>query len=493
VVLIGDAAHTAHFSIGSGTKLAMEDAITLCSALERHDEIPLALAAYEDERWVDAAKLQKTAETSQRWFEEIRRYADDPMLQLTMSLMTRSKRVTHGNLGLRDAGFIAEVDRWFAERAGCAAELPTPPPMFTPFKLRDLELDNRVVVSPMCQYSASDGAAGDWHLVHLGSRAIGGAGLVMAEMTDVTRDGRISPGCAGLYDDAHVAAWRRVTDFVHRSSRAKIGIQLGHAGRKGSTRRLWEGYDKPLAEGNWELLAPSPLPLHAGLSQVPRPMTRADMDELKAAYVAATERALAAGFDIIEVHMAHGYLLASFISPLTNRRDDEYGGSLPGRMRYPLEVFDAVRAAWPDDKPISVRISAVDWAPGGTTEDDAVEVARLLRAHGADVLDVSSGQTVPHERPEYGRMFQTSFSDRIRHEVGIPTIAVGAIQGWDHINTILASGRADLCALARPHLVDPYFTLHAAAEQGYYAVRWPNQYLSGAPKPPDPDAGKRRD
>jgi anthraniloyl-CoA monooxygenase len=493
IVLIGDAAHTAHFSIGSGTKLAMEDAMVLCDALQRHERIPAALAAYEEERWVDAAKLQKTAETSQRWFEELRRYADDPMLQLTMSLMTRSKRVTHANLALRDPGFIAGVDRWFAEQAGCATRSPAPPPMFTPFRLRELELPNRVVVSPMCQYSATEGVADDWHLVHLGSRALGGAGWVMAEMTNVTRDGRISPGCTGLYDDAHVAAWRKITEFVHRSSHAKIGIQLGHAGRKGSTGRLWESYDRPLAEGNWGLVAPSPLPLHPGLSQVPRPMTRADMDEVKTAYVAATERALAAGFDLLEVHMAHGYLLASFISPLTNRRDDEYGGSLVNRMRYPLEVLDAVRATWPQGKPISVRISAFDWAPGGTTEDDAVEVARLLKAHGADVIDVSSGQTVPHERPDYGRMFQIPFSDRIRHEVGIPTIAVGAIQGWDHINTVLASGRADLCALARPHLFDPYFTLHAAAEQGYFGVTWPNQYLSGAPKPPDPNAGKRRD
>jgi len=493
VVLIGDAAHTAHFSIGSGTKLAMEDSIALCDALLKHAEIPKALAAYEEERWVEVAKLQKAAETSQRWFEEIRRYADDPLLQLTMSLMTRSKRVTHANLKLRDPGFIAQVDRWFAEAAGCDAQGAVPPPMFTPFELRGLVLENRVVVSPMCQYSAEDGVADDWHLVHLGSRAIGGAGLVIAEMTDVTKDGRISPGCTGLYDDRHVAAWRRVTEFVHGNSRAKIGIQLGHAGRKGSTGKLWEGYDKPLAEGNWELVAPSAIPLHPGLSQVPRPMTRADMDEVKAAYVAAAERALAAGFDLIEVHMAHGYLLASFISPLTNRREDEYGGSLENRMRYPLEVFDVVRAAWPEDRPISVRISAFDWAPGGTTEDDAVEVARMLQQHGADVIDVSSGQTVPHERPDYGRMFQTPFSDRIRHEVGIPTISVGAIQGWDHVNTVLTSGRADLCALARPHLFDPYFTLHAAAEQGWFGVRWPNQYGSGAPKPADPRAGKRRE
>nr|MCH9685548.1 bifunctional salicylyl-CoA 5-hydroxylase/oxidoreductase [Deltaproteobacteria bacterium] len=446
----------------------------------------------EEERWVDAAKLQKSAVTSQTWFEEIRRYADDPLLQLTMSLMSRSKRVTHANLALRDPEFMAKVDRWFADANGLADRTPAPPPMFVPLTLRDMTLPNRVMVSPMCQYSAADGRPDDWHLVHLGSRAVGGAGLVMAEMTDITRDGRISPGCTGLYSDEHVVGWRRVTEFVHGNSQAKIGVQLGHAGRKGSTGVLWDGYDMPLPDGNWELVAPSPLPLHPGKSQTPRPMTRADMDAIKAAYVTATERAHEAGFDIIEVHMAHGYLLGSFISPLTNVRDDEYGGSLDDRMRFPLEVFDAVRAAWPDEKPISVRISAVDWAPGGTTAADAVEVSRRLQQHGVDIIDVSSGQTVPHEDPNYGRMFQTPFSDRIRHELGIPTIAVGAIQGWDHINTVLASGRADVCALARPHLFDPYLTLHAAAEQRYYDVQWPPQYLSGAPKPPDPNAGKRR-
>ena len=493
VVLIGDAAHTAHFSIGSGTKMAMEDAITLVKSLQEHDEVRAALRAYEEVRWVDAAKLQKTAETSQWWFEEMKRYADDPLPQLTMSLMSRSKRVTHDNLKLRDEAFIAQVNRWFADANGCAKQDPAPPPMFTPFELRGMRLENRVVVSPMCMYSAEDGMPDDWHLVHLGSRAVGGAGLVIAEMTDVTADGRISPGCAGIYDDRHVEGWRRVTEFVHRHSKAKIALQLGHAGRKGSTGVLWEGYDRPLPEGNWELIAPSAVPLHEGVSQVPRPMTRADMDEVKEAYVAATRRAEAAGFDMLEVHMAHGYLLATFISPLTNRREDEYGGSLDNRMRFPLEVFDAVRAAWPDDKPISVRISAVDWAPGGQEAADAVEVARMLKEHGVDIIDVSSGQTVPEQKPRYGRMYQTPFSDRIRHEVGIPTMAVGAIAGWDHINTILTSGRADLCVLARPHLNDPYLTLHAAAEQGYYDVTWPPQYLSGAPRPPNPNANKRRD
>ncbi|MEM7153468.1 MAG: bifunctional salicylyl-CoA 5-hydroxylase/oxidoreductase [Myxococcota bacterium] len=492
VVLIGDAAHTAHFSIGSGTKMAMEDAITLVKSLQEHEDVRTALRAYEEVRWVDAAKLQKTAETSQWWFEEMKRYADDPLPQLTMSLMSRSKRVTHDNLKLRDEAFIAKVDRWFADANGCAKQDPPPPPMFTPFELRGMRLENRVVVSPMCMYSAEDGMPDDWHLVHLGSRAVGGAGLVITEMTNVTTDGRISPGCAGLYDDRHVEGWRRVTDFVHRHSKAKIAVQLGHAGRKGSTGVLWEDYDKPLPEGNWELIAPSAVPLHEGISQSPRPMTRADMDEVKAAYVDATRRAEAAGFDMVEVHMAHGYLLATFISPLTNRREDEYGGSLENRMRFPLEVFDAVREAWPDDKPISVRISAVDWTPGGIEADDAVAIARALKEHGADIIDVSSGQTVPEQKPRYGRMYQTPFSDRIRHEAGIPTIAVGAIAGWDHINTVLASGRADLCALARPHLADPYLTLHAAAEQGYYGVEWAPQYLSGAPRPPNPNANKRR-
>lgn len=492
VVLIGDAAHTAHFSIGSGTKIAMEDAMALVEAVLAHDEIPAALQSYEDERWVEVAKLQKSAETSQRFFEEVRRYADDPLLQITMSVMSRSKRITHDNLKLRDPGFIEKVDRWFADENGCADVRPPPPPMFTPFTLRGLTLENRIVVSPMCMYSATDGVPDDWHLVHLGSRAIGGAGLVMAEMTDVTEDGRISPGCAGLYNDDHIGMWKRVNDFVHRHSKAKMGIQLGHAGRKGSTGLLWDGHDKPLSEGNWELMAPSPLPLHPGQSQVPRQMTRKDMDELLVAYVRATERALESDFDLLEVHMAHGYLLATFISPLTNHREDEYGGSLENRLRYPLEVFDAVRAAWPDEKPLSVRISAVDWAPGGIEVDDAVEIARALREHGADIIDVSSGQTVPHQRPRYGRMYQTPFSDRIRHEVGIATMAVGAIQGWDHVNTILTSGRADLCAMARPHLYNPYLTLHAAAEQEYFQTSWPPQYLSGAPRPVDPEAAKRR-
>jgi anthraniloyl-CoA monooxygenase len=483
VVLIGDAAHTAHFSIGSGTKLAMEDAIALAHALRQHgDDVPAALRAYEAARWIDVAKLQKTAMTSRHFFETIRRYRHHDPMQLTVALLTRSKRVTHENLRVRDPAFIAAVDRWFADEAGCPPVEPAPPPMFTPLRLRELTLHNRVVVSAMCQYSSQEGAPDDWHLVHLGSRALGGAALVMTEMTNVSADARITPGCAGIYSDAHVGGWKRVVDFVHRHSKAKIGLQLGHAGRKGATKLMWEGIDQPLPEGAWPIVAASPLPYYPH-SQVPRELGRADMDRIVADYVAATERALEAGFDLVEIHMAHGYLLATFISPLTNRRTDDYGGSVDNRMRFPLEVLDAVRATWPEERPLSVRVSASDWAPGGLPEHESVEVARMLAAHGCDLVDVSTGQTVPDARPMFGRMYQTPFADRIKQEVGIATMAVGAILGWDHVNTIIASGRADLCALARPHLYDPYLTLHGAAEQNYDGdgVHWPVQYLSGKP------------
>ena len=489
VVLIGDAAHTAHFSIGSGTKLAMEDAIVLVEALGESATVQEALVEYERRRWVDVAKLQKAAKTSQTWFENIARYRDDPPLQFAVNLLSRSKRVTYGNLRVRDPGFVKRLDRWFAARAGCGDCDPAPPPMFTPFRLRGLTLPNRVVVSPMCQYSADDGIPADWHLVHLGSRAIGGAGLVITEMTDVSREGRISPGCAGLYLDEHVAGWRRIVDFVHRYSPAKIAVQLAHAGRKGSTKRMWEGADQPLDEGNWPLLSASALPYRSG-GQTPKAMDRADMDQVRDDFVHATRRALAAGFDLLEVHMAHGYLLSSFISPLSNRRDDEYGGDLPNRMRFPLEVFDAVRAVWPAERPMSVRISATDWVPGGVDAAEAVRIARLLAEHGCDLVDVSAGQTTPDAQPEYGRMFQTPFADRIRREVGIATMAVGAIQGWDHINTILAAGHADLCALARPHLFDPYLTLHAAADLEWHDAPWPNQYLAAKPRPPPKATGR---
>ncbi len=492
-VLLGDAAHTAHFSIGSGTKMAMEDAIALAAALDAHAgslssrqaaavDVTGALDAYQEERWVDVAKKQRVAETSQRWFEEIARRRDWSPEQFAVSLLSRSRKVTHGNLKMRDPDYIERVDRWWAAQAGLVGVDPPPPPMFTPFRLRGLTLHNRVVVSPMCQYSAVDGTPNEWHLVHLGSRALGGAALVITEMTDISRDGRITPGCTGMYLDDHIAAWRRIVDFVHGRTRAAIGMQLAHAGRKGSTKLMWEGMDEPLEEGNWPLIAASAIPWAAG-SQTPRAMDRRDMDQVRDDFVASAVRAAEAGFDLIELHFAHGYLLASFISPLTNRREDEYGGSLENRMRYPLEVFDAVRRVWPDDRPISVRVSARDWVPGGIEVDDAVEIARMLKAHGCDIVDVSSGMTTSGSKPEWGTMFQVPFSDRIRNEAGIPTMAVGNIRNWDQVNTILVSGYADLCVLARPHLFDPYFTLHAAADQGWTDVWWPDQYAAAKPRP----------
>ncbi|HYM81256.1 MAG TPA: bifunctional salicylyl-CoA 5-hydroxylase/oxidoreductase [Candidatus Limnocylindria bacterium] len=482
VVLAGDAAHTAHFSVGSGTKLAMEDAIALVEALRAHREIPAALDAYEAARRLAVESLQRAAQASLQWFEDTERYMDLEPLQFAFTLLTRSLRVTHENLKVRDPGFVAKVDGWFATQAERQSRVPagaavqSPPPMFTPFRLRELLLANRVVVSPMCQYSAEGGMPNDWHLVHLGTRAMGGAGLLFCEMTNVSAEARISPGCTGLYQPEHVPAWRRIVEFVHRESDAKIAIQLGHAGRKASTRLSWEGDVEPLLEGNWPIVAPSGIPYFAH-SQVPKEMSREDMDVVIADYVRATGYAVEAGFDMLEIHMAHGYLLASFISPLTNRRDDEYGGPLENRMRFPLEVFDAVRAAWPSERPMSVRISAVDWFPGGHGPDDAVEVARMLAARGCDIVDVSAGQTVPDQRPVYGRLFQTPFADRIRHEVGIATMAVGNISSYADVNTILAAGRADLCMLARAHLWDPYWTRHAAYELGV-PMRWPDPYES---------------
>ena len=485
-VLVGDAAHTAHFSIGSGTKLAIEDSIALARALHTHGDIATALTAYEVERRPEVAGLQRAAQVSLEWFEQTERYHGrlEPV-QFVFSLLTRSLRVTHQNLKVRDAKLVATVDRWCAEQASIQVAVrgeprsggePPPPPMFTPFRLRDLVLSNRVVVSPMCQYSAEDGTPNDWHLVHLASRAMGGAALVIAEMTDVSREGRISPGCTGMYKPEHVVAWRRVVDFVHAQSRAAIGLQLAHAGRKGSTRRLWEGIDEPLPDGNWPLISASPIPFLAH-GQVPRAMTRQDMDGVRNDFVCAARMAEEAGFDLLELHLAHGYLLASFLSPLTNRRSDEYGGPLVHRARYPLEVFAAVRAVWPAGKPMSVKISATDWAPGGFTPAEAVELGRMLKAYGCDIVTVSAGQTVPNATPVYGRLYQTPFSDRIRQEAGIPTMTVGAIASYADVNSIIAAGRADLCVLARAHLYDPYWTLHAAWEQGW-ELPLPNQYVS---------------
>ena len=481
VVLLGDAAHTAHFSVGSGTKLAMEDAVALAEALRTRREIAASLQAFEEARRPAVESLQRAAQASLQWFEDTERYVKLEPLQFAFTLLTRSLRVTHENLKARDAAFVAKVDAWYAGQASREARVPVsvdppPPPMFTPFRLRGLLLENRVAVSPMCQYSAADGTPDEWHLVHLGSRAMGGAGLVFCEMTNVSAEARISPGCTGMYKPEHALAWKRVVDFVHRHTRAKMAIQLGHAGRKASTRKSWEGDNEPLPAGNWPILAPSAIPYFPH-SQVPKEMTRGDMDAAIADFVRAAGLAVEAGFDMLEIHAAHGYLLASFISPITNRRTDDYGGPLQNRMRFPLEVFDAVRAAWPKERPMSVRISAVDWYPGGMEPSDSVEVARMLKEHGCDIVDVSAGQTVPDQRPVYGRLFQTPFADRIRHEVGIATMAVGNISSYADVNTILAAGRADLCLLARAHLWDPYWTRHAAHELGY-TLPWPDPYES---------------
>ena len=473
-VLIGDAAHTAHFSIGSGTKLAMEDAIALVARTAGAADVPAALAAYQDERETEALKLQSAARNRMRWFEDVARYTGLEPWQFTYSLLTGSQRIGHANLKLRDPAFVADVEARLAVRAG--ADIPRPP-MFLPFEVRGMRLENRIVVSPMAQYSAKDGKPDDWHLVHLGARATGGAGLVFTEMTCVSPEGRITPGCTGIWDAAQRDAWRRIVDFVHAHSRTKLCMQLGHSGRKGSTQLGWQDEDRPLPSGNWETLAPSPLPYLEGISSAPREMTLADMERVLGEFVQGARYALDAGFDMLELHMAHGYLLASFLSPLTNRRTDEYGGPIGNRLRYPLEVLAAVRAAW-SGRPLSVRLSSSDWAPGGLTEDELIAIGRAMKTAGADLLDLSSGQTVPWQKPVYGRMWQTPFSDLVRNVVGIPTIAVGNIFEADHANTIIASGRADLCALARPHLADPAWTLRAAAEQHWAGQWWPPQYLS---------------
>ncbi|WP_129645014.1 bifunctional salicylyl-CoA 5-hydroxylase/oxidoreductase [Peristeroidobacter agariperforans] len=475
IVLIGDAAHTAHFSIGSGTKLAMEDAASLVKHVAQAD-VEAGLESYQAERSLEALKLQSAARNRMEWFENVARYVHLEPLQFAYSLLTGSQRIGHDNLRLRDGAFVDDVERDLAQRAG--VEGPRPP-MFLPFKLRGMELVNRIVVSPMAQYQAVDGVPGDWHLMHYGSRAAGGAGLVITEMTCVSPIGRISPGCTGLWNDRQRDAWKRIVDFVHAHSAAKFSLQLGHSGRKGSTQLGWERADHPLDEGNWELIAPSPLPYLEGISQMPRAMTREDMEEVAQQFVHAAELGAQAGFDMLELHMAHGYLLASFLSPLTNRRDDEFGGQIEKRMRFPLAVFKACRAVWPADKPMSVRVSASDWAEGGLSEADLVTFARALREAGADLIDVSTGQTVPWQKPVYGRMYQTPFSDLLRNSVDIATIAVGNIYEADHVNSIIAAGRADLCALARPHLADPSWTLHAAAAQNWTEQHWPKAYLSG--------------
>lgn len=478
IVLLGDAAHTAHFSIGSGTKLAMEDAISLSRALHSRNSISGALQHYEDERKTEALRLQNAARNSMEWFENVRRYVHLDPEQFTYSLLTRSQRVSHENLRIRDQKYLDNLERWFASRASGKQTDRAIPPMFTPFTLREMTVINRVVVSPMDMYCAEDGMPTDFHLVHLGARALGGAGLVMTEMTCVSPEARITLGCTGMYKSEHESAWRRIVDFVHKNSLAKIALQLGHSGRKGSTKLAWEGMDEPLASGNWEVIAPSAIP-HSQSMHKPREMTRADMDKVLSDFVRATGMGAAAGFDMLELHCAHGYLLSSFITPLANRRTDEYGGSLENRLRFPLEVFRAMRSAWPASKPMSVRISATDWATGGVEGQESVEISRAFHRAGADIIHVSTGQTSIDARPQYGRMYQTPYSDRIRHEAGIPTITVGNITEADQVNAIIAAGRADLCALARPHLADPNWTLHAAAQLGYAEQYWPKQYLTG--------------
>jgi anthraniloyl-CoA monooxygenase len=489
MVLLGDAKATAHFSIGSGTKLAMEDGIALYEAFRTTAgkstgvrEVSAALGRFETRRREEVEKTQHSADVSLVWFEHVERFWSMDPTRFAFGLMTRSKAITYDNLALRAPEFVRQADEVVARETraqGLPADTGKPlSPMFQPFRLRGLTLENRVVVSPMCQYSAQDGMPADWHLVHYGSRAIGGAGLMFTEMTDVSEEARISLGCAGMYNDAHETAWKRIVDFVHAQSRTKFCLQLGHAGRKGATHLMWEGIDEPLEEGAWPIVSASPLPYFPH-SVVPREMTRADMEQVIADYVAATKRAERAGFDMVELHAAHGYLLASFISPLTNTRSDEYGGALESRLRFPLEVFRAMRAAWPDEKPMSVRISATDWADGGLTGDDAVEVARAFADAGCDLIDVSTGQTVAEAQPIFGRMYQTPFSDQIRNDAGLATMCVGAITTADQVNTIIAAGRADLVALARPHLVDPYFTMRAAAWYDAPAIHCPPQYLAG--------------
>lgn len=494
VVLMGDAAHTAHFSVGSGTKLALEDAIELRNALvEYSGDLQQALTCYQDIRSIEVLKLQNAARNSTEWFENVARYAHFEPEQFAYSLLTRSQRISHESLRLRDPAWLDGYERWLASlttqgrhpvssctagsQAASIPEAASIPPMFLPYVARSIRLKNRIVVSPMAMYSSVNGVPGDFHLVHLGSRAMGGAGLVMVEMTCVSPEARITPGCPGLWNDEQTRAFQRIVDFVHHNTDARIGIQLGHAGRKGSTRVSWEGTDMPLPEGNWPLVSASALPYIDGISQVPQEMTHHQMVTVKDQFSSAARRAAEAGFDWLELHCAHGYLLSSFISPLTNQRVDGYGGSLANRLRYPLDVFSAVRSAWPGHLPLSVRISAHDWVEGGITADDAIQIARAFRDAGADMVDCSSGQVSKQEQPVYGRMYQTPFADRIRNEAGIPAIAVGAIFEADHVNSIIASGRADLCALARPHLADAAWTLREAAKLGFQDIRWPHQYF----------------
>jgi anthraniloyl-CoA monooxygenase len=485
IVLLGDAAHTAHFSIGSGTKLAMEDALSLAACLHEYSTVEAALEEYETERKAVVVSTQRAAQASLEWFEKLAQYVNQDPLQFAFNLMTRSRRVTYENLQLRDPEFVARINGWFAAQQPGDVCDPATPPMFQPFRLGGLELVNRIVVSAMDMYRAEGGFPNNFHLVHLGGKALGGAGLVMTEMVCVSETGRITPGCTGIWSDEQAEAWRPITDFVHAESAARVGIQIGHSGRKGSTKLMWQGMDEPLDNGNWEVVGPSPLPYKHGVSQTPRALNRTELHQIKQQFVDATRRAAGAGFDLVELHCAHGYLLSSFISPVTNQRADEYGGDLAGRLRYPLEVFRAMRAVWPAEKPMTVRISATDWVDGGITQDDAVEIAAAFKQAGAAAIDVSSGQVTPDETPAFGRSYQTPFADTIRNQVDIPTIAVGVVSSYDDVNSILLAGRADLCALGRVHLYEPNWSLHAAAEQNYAGpgAVWPDPWKAGRRKP----------
>ncbi len=484
VVLIGDAAHSAHFSIGSGTKLAMEDAIALTRCLSATSDLQQALETYQNERMTESLRLQNAARNSMEWFEHVKRYVHLPPEQFAYSLLTRSQRVSHENLRLRDSTYVEGMERWFASRASLDDRAtidgsPAPPPMFTPFRLRGMTLSNRIIVSPMDMYSARDGTPNDFHLVHLGARGLGGAALVMTEMVCVSPEGRITLGCTGMYDDAHLAGWRRIVDFVHEWSEAKIGLQVGHSGRKGSTCLPWqEGDEAPIPDGGWETIGPSPI-AYAATMPAPREMARADMDRVRDEFVRSTRMAVDAGFDMIEVHCAHGYLLSSFLTPVSNQRTDEYGGSLENRLRFPLEIFTAMRAEWPEEKPMSIRVSATDWVEDGLTPEESVAIAQAFVDAGADIIHVSTGQTTTDAKPVFGRLWQTPYSDSIRNEGRVPTIAVGNITEADQVNSIIAAGRADLVAIGRPHLSDPQWTLHAAAQLGFAGVGWPVQYYLG--------------
>jgi anthraniloyl-CoA monooxygenase len=492
VALLGDAAHTAHFSIGSGTKLAMEDALALAACLHEESSLDAALKSYETERKAVVASTQRAAQASLEWFENLAQYVDQEPLQFGFNIMTRSRRVTYDNLRVRDPEFVARLDSWFAdhEKARGHGTGEVCPPMFQPYRLRapqgeGLELVNRVVVSPMDMYCAVDGMPNDFHLVHLGGKALGGAGLVMTEMVCVSPEGRITPGCTGLWNHAQRDSWRRVTEFVHSSSQARIGLQLGHSGGKGSTKLMWEGIDEPLDDGNWEVVAASPIPYREGVNQVPRELTRDGMDRIRDDFVAAARRGAEAGFDLLELHCAHGYLLSGFLSPVTNRRTDEYGGPVENRLRFPLEVFTAMREAWPAHLPMTVRISATDWVEDGQPLEDALAIAAAFAEAGAAAIDVSTGQVTSREQPAFGRSYQTPFADAIRQRVDVPTIAVGVISSYDDVNSILLAGRADLCAVGRAHLYDPSWTLHAAVEQEYDgpAAVWPLPWRAGRRKP----------